>query len=85
MRLGLISAYSIQMDARDRAYYLRRIVQEQEAAKMAVCREARERHDELAAAYRLRCQIDPSRALTRKMEQPQQTCAAEAPTMAAAL
>lgn len=46
------------MDARTRAYYLRRIVQEQEAASHAGCAEARERHEELADAYRLRCRFD---------------------------
>ena len=46
------------MDARTRAYYLRRIVQEQEAASQASCAEARERHEELAEAYRLRCRFD---------------------------
>lgn len=61
------------MDARDQAYYLKRIVQEQEAARRASCPAARERHDELAAAYRLRCQINSLRAaLTRNVEVPQQ-------------
>jgi len=43
------------MDANDRAYYLRRAVQEQEAARTAACAEARERHEQLGAAYRRRC------------------------------
>lgn len=46
------------MDANDRAYYLRRALQEQEAARTATCRKARDRHEELAAAYRLRCRMD---------------------------
>lgn len=45
-----------QMDADDRAYYLKRTLQEQEAARNASCPEARERHEELANAYRHRCQ-----------------------------
>jgi hypothetical protein len=60
------------MDARDQAYYLKRIVQEQEAARRATCPAARERHDELAAAYRLRCQINSLRGLTWNIEEPQQ-------------
>ena len=47
------------MDARDQAYYLKRIVQEQEAAANAASAVARERHEELAAAYRYRCRADP--------------------------
>lgn len=46
------------MDARTRAYYLHRIVQEQEAARTAKCAQARARHEELAESYRLRCRID---------------------------
>lgn len=46
------------MDAKDRAYFLRRALQEQEAAFNASCAEARERHEELAAAYRFRCSQD---------------------------
>jgi hypothetical protein len=46
------------MNASDRTYYLRRILQEQEAARVAMCPEARERHEELADAYRLRCRMD---------------------------
>lgn len=46
------------MDATDRTYYLRRTLQEQEAAHNAACPEARERHEELANAYRLRCRFD---------------------------
>jgi hypothetical protein len=46
------------MDANDRAYFLRRALQEQEAARLATCPEARHRHDELAAAYRFRCRMD---------------------------
>jgi hypothetical protein len=48
------------MDARDRAYFLKRALQEQEAAQVSICAEARERHEELAAAYRLRCRLDIS-------------------------
>ena len=46
------------MDAKDRAYYLRRALQEQDAARIATCPEARDRHEELAAAYRFRCRMD---------------------------
>lgn len=46
------------MDAQERTYYLRRILQEQEAARVAKSAEARERHEELAAAYQLRCRVD---------------------------
>jgi hypothetical protein len=46
------------MNAKDRAYYLRRILQEQEAASAAASAEARERHEELAEAYQLRCRLD---------------------------
>ena len=46
------------MDANDRAYFLRRAFQEEEAARLATCREARDRHEELAAAYRFRCRMD---------------------------
>jgi hypothetical protein len=42
------------MTLEDRTYYLRRALQEDEAARVATCREARERHLELASAYRLR-------------------------------
>ena len=43
------------MDASERAYYLRRALEEHEAARSAAPAEARERHEELAFAYRLRC------------------------------
>lgn len=46
------------MDADDRAYFLKRALQEQEAARLATCPEARCRHEELAAAYRFRCELD---------------------------
>lgn len=46
------------MDARTRAYYLHRIVQEEDAARKTNCAEARERHEELAEAYRLRFRFD---------------------------
>ena len=45
------------MDAKDRAYFLRRVLQEERAARSATCPEARDRHEELAAAYRLRCRL----------------------------
>jgi len=47
-----------RMDSIDRAYYLRRSQQELEAARNATCREARGRHEELAAAYDLRGRQD---------------------------
>jgi hypothetical protein len=43
------------MDAKDHAYFLGRALQEQEAARRAECSQARQRHEELAAAYRFRC------------------------------
>ena len=46
-----------EMDASDRAFYLRRALQEQEAAHNAACPEARECHQALANAYRLRCRF----------------------------
>ena len=46
------------MTLEDRTYYLRRALQEDQAAAIATCTEARERHLELAAAYRLRCRAD---------------------------
>jgi hypothetical protein len=46
------------MDANDRAYFLRRALQEQEAARLAACPQARNRHEELAATYRFRCRMD---------------------------
>lgn len=39
----------------DGTYYRRRAAQEDERARMAKCKEARARHLELAAAYRLKC------------------------------
>lgn len=41
----------------DQVYYRNRVLQEDEAAKKATCTEARDRHEELAAAYRLRCSV----------------------------
>jgi hypothetical protein len=43
------------MTLEDRTYYLRRALQEDEAARVAACAQARGRHLELASAYRLRC------------------------------
>lgn len=69
------------MDAKDRAYFLRRALQEQQAARNAACPEARERHEELAAAYRFKCSesvafvrlvprepAEPTRHLVREKE-----------------
>lgn len=42
----------------DRTYFLRRALQEDEAARKAMSAEARERHLELAEAYRFRCRAD---------------------------
>jgi len=39
----------------DLAYYRRRAAQEDEAARSAACQAARDRHLELAEAYRARC------------------------------
>jgi hypothetical protein len=38
----------------DASYYWRRALQEQVAAQMAMCEEARDRHDQLAGMYRFR-------------------------------
>ena len=58
MRFSALDAVVGIMDANDKAYYLRRILQEEEAARTASCSVARERHEELAAAYQLRCRMD---------------------------
>jgi hypothetical protein len=41
----------------DQVYYRHRARQEEEAARIATCSEARDRHDELASAYRLRSRL----------------------------
>ena len=41
----------------DYGYYAIRARQEDAAARVAACHAARERHEELAEAYRLRCQL----------------------------
>lgn len=41
----------------DYRYYSRRVVQEDKAARVAVCLSARLRHEELADAYRTRCAL----------------------------
>lgn len=41
----------------DESYYRSRATQEETAARMATCPEARGRHEELAAAYRFRCRV----------------------------
>lgn len=46
------------MDDLNRAYFERRIFQEKEAARMATSLQARERHEELAEAYRFRCMMN---------------------------
>lgn len=46
------------MIGNDKAYYLRRVHEEQEAARNALNPQARERHEELAAAYQLRCRLE---------------------------
>jgi hypothetical protein len=57
------------MSLDDRAYYLRRALQEDEAARIATCSQACERHLELASAYRLRCLLAAdSQALTDPAE-----------------
>lgn len=43
------------MNIADRAYYVRRAVQEEAAARVATCIEARQCHLDLAEAYRARC------------------------------
>lgn len=47
------------MTLHDFQYYTRRALQEDEAAASATCEEARDRHQELADAYRLRCSLIP--------------------------
>ena len=56
------------MDAFERAYYLRRILQEREAARIATSAEVRERHEELASAYQLRCRVDAQLAESRALQ-----------------
>ena len=41
----------------DERYYRRRLREEEDAAKTATCPAARERHEELAGAYRVRLQF----------------------------
>ncbi len=41
----------------DESYYRSRATQEEAAARMATCPEARGRHEVLAAAYRFRCRV----------------------------
>jgi hypothetical protein len=41
----------------DSEYYRRRMCEEQQAARKAANPDARERHEELAAAYELRCRL----------------------------
>jgi hypothetical protein len=55
------------MSLNDRTFYVRRAVQEERAARMASCEAARERHAELAAAYRRLCRAD---AGAREQEEP---------------
>lgn len=64
MRWTPVDAVFAFVNSNDQAYYLRRALEEQKAACAAVCLEARERHEELAAAYRLRCRPggSPNRA-----------------------
>ena len=57
MHLAPVDAVLSPVNANDQSYYLRRAFQEREAACAAACPEARERHEELAAAYRLRCRL----------------------------
>ena len=45
------------MTRRDHDYYARRAAQEDAAAAIAGCEAARDRHEELANAYRLRCTL----------------------------
>lgn len=55
------------MSLNDRTYYVRRALQEERAARIASCEAARERHLELAAAYRRICRGD---AVVREQHQP---------------
>lgn len=41
----------------DQTYYCRRAREEEEAARIATCREVRDRHEEFASAYRLRARL----------------------------
>lgn len=45
------------MNREDYDYYAMRVRQEDEAASNTQCADARERHEELANAYRLRCEL----------------------------
>ena len=63
MLLARRSAFHLRMMLDDRTYFLRRALQEDAAARIAGCEAARQRHLELAAAYRIRCR--PNAAITR--------------------
>ncbi|MFL6735442.1 MAG: hypothetical protein ACJ8F4_00110 [Sphingomonas sp.] len=54
------------MDAR--AYYLRLTLEEQDAARNSTSAEARERHEELASAYEIRCLLDAPLRLSKKLK-----------------
>lgn len=41
----------------DQTYYRRRAREEEEAARIATCREVRDRHEEFASAYRMRARL----------------------------
>ena len=41
----------------DQTYYRRRAREEEQAARIATCREVRDRHEEFASAYRLRARL----------------------------
>jgi hypothetical protein len=59
---GARYCFGDDMNADDRSYLLRRAREEREAARIATCIEARERHLELAAAYEFRCRLAPPEA-----------------------
>lgn len=52
-RFGTQLAHEVGMAVQDIGYFRRRLRQEEEAVKRASCGAARERHRELAEAYRL--------------------------------
>jgi hypothetical protein len=63
----------------DRTYFLRRALQEDEAARKATSAEVRERHLELAEAYRFRCRAD--RLPLRARQSVEEEVVARPPTM----
>jgi hypothetical protein len=55
----------------DLRYYRRRLLQEEKAVNEATCPAARDRHEELAAAYQLRSRLILAVVTTGKPAQPE--------------